>query len=327
MERLLKPSLAFGSLCLLIYMFPQKAFYITVFSSGVILTVIIELIVFYFYLDRESDGFDEVEIPKNTHKINIIPIANEDYSPRPSVLKEKSNFLALSDVLGLERRMSGLPCVCNSPEFAMLCSGGEVTINELIGYMKDLYLVEKSYGNALVKLCDASFLDKFKKKSSDILSKFKETLKSIGKAHLDEAEFLDEALLENLGTVEKEIKHQYKEIVQKLKTSSKDFENTVHNIQKLQTKLINSESNLNRASNDYEDGKKELVPYDVLMKKEMKLKLTKNEVSTLKNTIKQYKDNMESESKVYLPKAVEILDQLKKFKQKRADVYRSNIQS
>lgn len=300
----------------LVYVYPEKFYSLFVFLAGVVVTLVLQALIYYFYLMKESIN-DHQNLPLK----RIFPI-NETLSERVTIRREDD----CSPSSRFERRGTAIPCLCTGPEFLSLASGTDVVISELTQNMKELVQIEKNYGSILSKLGQASFINKvISKKTNDLFGNLQETLNTIGQSHIQEAKNLSESLLENLGLIEKEMKIKHKEIALKLKMAHENVENAVISLQKTQGKLMDTQMAQQKLMSEMEDPKN--AGFESLIKKEMKLKVIQSELSTLNHTMQLMKDKLDHESYLYLPKAKEIIEEYKLLKQQKSDQYRSCLQS
>ncbi|CAG9331760.1 unnamed protein product [Blepharisma stoltei] len=317
-SKLKKIAPAVGAFSVFIYIYPEKLYTIFWFCGGVWFTILLQLAVYYLFLLKEPR--EKLEEPKTDRKINL----RKDSAERIEMRREQHDATPRRS---LKRRETMVPCLCKGSEFNSLASGSDSTITELVQYMKDLVQIEKAYGQALSKIGEISFLTKVisKQNKSQLFGNLKVTLNQIGINHTDEAKYLSDSLIEHLLVVEKEMKSKHKELAQKLKNFYGNVEAAANDLQKVQTKLTETQNAQQKAQNEYKDIKN--IGFEVIAKREMKLKLISSELSTLQHTLQQMKDKLNEEIYKYLPKAKEVFEEFKVLRHQKASQYISCVKS
>jgi len=258
---------------------------------------------------------------------NSGPCSFSSLESNPSPVKEAPTE-ELPERFQILRKISAVPCLCNTKEFEVIITGSDSVFEQLQQCMKELVQVEKHYGSTLTSIGEVSLFEKIKrKKQSNSWKDLIHILKIVGKEHVEAAEFLSVGLLANLNSVDKEMKTKHKEISSKFKTISSSFVNSVNKLETIQNNLVVAEQNQQKASSVFEHAKKKLDDYQKIAKKEMKLKIISNEILKLKNELESAKDALQEESEKYLPLAEEIVEDYRELQQQKAEQVRSMLQS
>ncbi|OMJ86446.1 hypothetical protein SteCoe_12026 [Stentor coeruleus] len=297
---------------------PSSFISLLVFALGILLTLIIEIICFIYYVGIASDEY----IPNIQGQIKH---SNEDCENFSRPFARSPKKIQMSK-FPLERRFTMMQCLCNGSKFMLLHSTSDTTLNDLSGILKEFLTIDKKYANGLVKLGEISILEKIKSKKSMVqLKHFREFCFEIGKKYLKDNEDVMENLIQDVNAINKETVKKYKELIIRYQNAGEKFYSYTSDIQKLSEKLLDLQNSFKKANSDFSEARKDLAQFETLVKKEMKLKKINNEVGTIKSQISKLMEHMHEESKSFAPRATDIMKDLSLLEKFIGQRYKSYI--
>lgn len=278
---------------------PASFTYVLVFILGIIFTVGLQILAFFYYVIHKSPEFNSNPSAPINRRPSIDP---QDLSIEVSTPKkfELGKYLI--------RKFSLIQCFCTHSKFSTLLSGSDSSLDDLSTYFKDLLSTQKKFGLGLIKIGEIGLLEKLK--SNKIMRSwklFREFCLDTGKYYASETEIIIETLCPKILKFSKELEKKFKDLKNQLKLSGEKFSNLTGESQKIIPKLRSLIESLNKANEEFDEVKKDLAKFETLVKKEMKVKRINNEIQILKTQLVKVNENLAEESKKYVPKASEVL--------------------
>lgn len=297
---------------------PSSFVSLLVFALGILLTLIFEIICFIYYVGITSEEY----VPSIQGQRKQSNEACEKFSRSFARSPKKIQMTKFP----LERRFTMMQCLCNGSKFMLLHSTSDTTLNDLAGILKEFLTTDKKYANGLVKLGEISILEKIKSKKSMVqLKYFREFCFELGKKYLMDNEDVLESLIQDVNTTNKETAKKYKELTIRYQNAGEKFYSHTNEIQKLTEKLLDLQNSFKKANSDFSEARKDLAQFETLVKKEMKLKKINNEISTIKSQISKLMELMHEESKIFAPRATDIMKDLSLLEKFIGQRYKSYI--
>jgi hypothetical protein len=307
------------------------------FLFGVVITICVEIVLFYLYLSKAPDPISN---PLTHFSLSEITQDKQDVEDEDELSDPlRSSRGELDDGTPAPPMNSSLDlhyedCLCKRTEFGLICSSKEYKFKKVSNFIREIINLERLYGTALGKLGEANFLEKLQKKKAAFLpgeeepwTGIKQAVNSIGKKHIDNAEFIQHGVMATLAAIQKDTKCRLQDLQARQKTAGGNFVNISNNLVKIKEKLDVLRVEESKANSAYEKAKKNLANFSTVARKEMELKVVRNEVNHLETRYKECKDSLMLERDVYLPKMKDIMNEFRALQTSQAEGVRNLLLS
>ena len=305
---IMKLSWFISSLVLFMILISYSDFYFT-FKAAILFTFLAELAIFYlnhkfqpFNLDAEP--FEEIEL--------------ED-SPEHVMTSSKFHFH------NNPRRKTTIPCLCNLPNFQVLCSGSEQIMSELYKNLKALIDNDKNCWTLTEKLSEISVLDRIQHKNNYIVDLLK-ILTHMSKFNQSEMKELEDSMLFAVKLMEKDVRKSQKHLSEKLKKAGEVYSQELTNMKKFMEKVEKHKRDLATCKVTLEQSTGKPERFDKNLELESKIRIISNKISKNSHRIEISKDNLLKESTSYLETTNKLYSDLLEVNQLKGESHRSNIQ-
>jgi hypothetical protein len=297
---------------------PSFVTYLLVFILGVIFTAGFQIIAYFYYALGKAEEFS-IEEPETPRKVSIDVKEIKPVQTSPQKF-ELGKFLI--------RKFSVVQCFCTSDKFSALFTGNDPSLDDLLAYFKEILNAKRRFASGLVRIGEVRIIEQIKSdKFMKVWKFFRGFCLEIGKFHLNESENLLDSLSLTISKNSKENEKKMKDIKAQIRQAGEKFNELTSESQKIIPKLSNLTSSLTKASQEFDEVKKDLAKFETLVKKEMKLKKINNEIQILKIQLSKVNESLSTECKSYLPKANLVLQDFSSIQKSIAGQYKSFMEN
>ena len=251
------------------------------------------------------------------------PDADSITEPLSAILPKESASSFSRNVI---KRKTNIPCLCNSDNFQVLCTGTDKMMTELLTNLKDLMNNDKNFALSLEKNCEKTVIERIQNKNKGFFEDLCKVLDNISKIMINECKELDDSLILGIKLLEKDFCKRHKDLSEKVKKAGEIFSKEIENIKKFTEKMEKHGRTLSNVRSTHDRYANAKNNFEKCLELESKMKILSNKHSKYRHKVQITRDNTLKESIKYLEQIKDLYRELVEINKMKGESHRSYIQ-